>query len=166
MNPLEEAGKRLAEMNESYLQMQRVQHEGAQRVQSALKATIKLPEQIDILTEEIGKLIVIASVQIEIAKAQKQLGEELLKIAASQKQLAEESGKQSKNLSDQTDRLVGETIVLRRFTKGVFWLTVVISIFTLVQIIITCLDYSTKAHERIESGVEQQSTQNHQAGHQ
>ena len=162
VNPLEEAGKRLAEMNEAHLQMQRAEHEGAQRVQSALRATIKLPEQIGNLTDEVGKLVIIANAQIEIAKAQKQLGEDLLKISDAQKQLAEQSGKESKNLSEQTKRLVDETVILRRFTKGVFWLTVVISVFTLVQIIITCLDYTTKANQSIKSGIKQQPTQNNQ----
>jgi hypothetical protein len=114
-----------------------------------------LPEQIDRLTGEIEKLV-------EVSHSQKQLAQELLGIADAQNRLAAEAGKQAESLSNQTEKLVSETIILRRFTKGVFWLTVVISIFTLVQIIITCLDYSTKAHEGIKSGVDKETTQNNQ----
>ena len=135
--------------------IERAKTETAQRVQSALKAQIGLPEQIDRLTGEIEKLV-------EVSHSQKQLAQELLGIADAQNRLAAEAGKQAESLSNQTEKLVSETIILRRFTKGVFWLTVVISIFTLVQIIITCLDYSTKAHEGIKSGVDKETTQNNQ----
>jgi len=111
-----------------------------------------LPEQIGNLSEQIGKLVTIAEVQVEIAKFQAKI--------------AEESAKEAKNLSEQTDRLVSETIELRRFTKGVFWLTVVLSIFTLVLIVIAFLEYSTKANEGVKGSINQQSTQNHQAGQQ
>lgn len=83
----------------------------------------------------------------------------LLEIADAQKQLAYESAKHTKNLSTQTKLLVRETIILRKFTKGVFWLTVILAILTATLIVIGYLEYSTKAHESIKSGVEQQSEQ-------
>jgi DNA anti-recombination protein RmuC len=66
--------------------------------------------------------------------------EKLLEIADAQKQLAEESGKQAKNLAEQTGRLVGETLILRQFTKGVFWLTIILAVFAAVQIGIMLFD--------------------------
>jgi hypothetical protein len=64
----------------------------------------------------------------------------------------------SENLTQQTQRLVSETLILRHFTKGVFWLTVVLAVFTFVQIVIACFEYSTKAHDGIKSGPAKQQT--------
>jgi len=61
-----------------------------------------------------------------------------------QVRLADESNKTAIKLSEQTDRLVCETVQLRRFTKGLFWLTVALVIFTFVQIIIACLEDAAK----------------------
>lgn len=113
--------------------------------EDAEKSAEKLAGQTDRLAEQIGKL---------------------REIAEEQKQLAQEAGKQAENLSSQTARLVSETIILRRFTRGVFWLTVVLSVFTLVLIVIAFLEYSTKANESVKGSIYQQSTQNHQAGQQ
>jgi hypothetical protein len=66
--------------------------------------------------------------------------DKLLGVANAQKQLAEEAGKQAKNLSEQTGRLVGETLILRQFTKGVFWLTIILAVFAAVQIGIMLFD--------------------------
>jgi hypothetical protein len=108
------------------------------------------------LSIRMSRLFVILAEDTEKSSEEltKQTGN-LVEVAKAQKQLAE-------NLSTQTDRLVGETVILRRFTKGVFWLTVVLSIFTAVLIIIAYLEYSTKAHESVKSGIKQQSTQNNQ----
>jgi TolA-binding protein len=155
VDPIEKFREGMQRVLQTNQAIERAKTETAQRVQSALKAQIGLPEQIDRLTGEIEKLV-------EVSHSQKQLAQELLGIADAQNRLAAEAGKQAESLSNQTEKLVSETIILRRFTKGVFWLTVVISIFTLVQIIITCLDYSTKAHEGIKSGVDKETTQNNQ----
>jgi hypothetical protein len=60
--------------------------------------------------------------------------------------LAEDANKTAIKLSEQTDRLVCETVELRRFTKGLFWLTVALVIFTLVQIIIVFFEDAAKTH--------------------
>ena len=106
--------------------------EFGKKFREAANAQIVLPEQIDRLTTEVGKLAVIANAQFEIAKLQNQL--------------AEEAAKHAKNLSAQTDRLVSETVKLTRFTKGLVWLTVVLAGFATIQIIIMLFDYFSKNH--------------------
>lgn len=87
--------------------------------EDAEKSFEKLAAQTDKLAEQIKKL---------------------LEIANEQKRLADEAGKQAQNLSEQTNRLVGETLILRRFTKGVFWLTIILAGFAAVQIGIMLID--------------------------
>ena len=60
--------------------------------------------------------------------------------------LAEDAAKTADKLANQTDRLVDETVKLTRFTKGLLWLTVAITFFALVQIVIAVLEYSSKTH--------------------
>jgi len=47
----------------------------------------------------------------------------------------------SGTLTQQTDRLVVETVKLTDFTRGVFWLTVVLGFFAIVQIFIMLVEY-------------------------
>jgi hypothetical protein len=51
----------------------------------------------------------------------------------------------SETLTKQTDRLVQYTVELTRFTKGVFWLTVILGVIALVQIVIMVFEYCSKA---------------------
>jgi thiamine biosynthesis lipoprotein ApbE len=48
--------------------------------------------------------------------------------------LAEEQAKSAAKMEEQTARLIEETIELRRFTRGVFWLTVILAIVAVIQI--------------------------------
>lgn len=76
--------------------------------------------------------------------------------------LAEDADKIADKLTKQTDRLVAETITLSRFTKGLFWFTVVIAIFALVQIAIMVLDYASKNNEGFKYGIEEKPIQTNQ----
>jgi hypothetical protein len=60
--------------------------------------------------------------------------------------LAEEAAKQADNLSKQVDRLVHETVVLARFTRGLLWLTITLCLFGGIQIFIMLIEYCSKAH--------------------
>jgi len=95
------------------------------KLTEAANAQIGLPQQIE-------NLVTIASVQADIAKFQAQL--------------ADESAKEAKNLSEQTDRLVQETIKLVDFTRGVYWLTFILGIFALVQIVVMIFQYFSQIH--------------------
>lgn len=50
----------------------------------------------------------------------------------------------SETLTQQTDRLVQYTVDLTRFTKGVFWLSVILGVFALVQILIMVFEYCSR----------------------
>jgi hypothetical protein len=52
----------------------------------------------------------------------------------------------SEKLTQQTDSLVEETVKLTDFTRGVFWLTIVLGVFAIVQIIIMLFEYCSKNH--------------------
>lgn len=58
-----------------------------------------------------------------------------------QVRLSEEAEKTATKMATQTDRLVEDTIKLTRFTRGVFWLTVVLAFFAVVQIIIMAIQF-------------------------
>jgi hypothetical protein len=60
--------------------------------------------------------------------------------------LAEDAANTADKLSQQTDRLVDETVKLTRFTKGLLWLTIAIAFFAFVQIVIMVFEYSSKIH--------------------
>lgn len=68
-------------------------------------------------------------------------------VADEQAKSAEKVERQTDELVIQTQRLVSETVILRRFTKGVFWLTIVLAVLTVVLIVIAYLEYSAKANE-------------------
>jgi hypothetical protein len=67
-------------------------------------------------------------------------------IAEDQKQLAIEAGRQTTELTNQTNRLVCETVTLRRFTKGLVILTIVLAVSAVVQIVIMLFDYFSHTH--------------------
>src|ERR1035438_187698 len=102
MSPLEKLAKIYAESVQKNAANDQALRQAQQRKTKAfgdaLRAAVELPEQIDQLTAEVEKVVVVATAQIEIAKAQKELSE---KAAA-----------EAENLSKQTDRLVSETIIL------------------------------------------------------
>ena len=50
----------------------------------------------------------------------------------------------SEKLTQQTDRLVEETVKLTDFTRGVFWFTIILGVFAIVQIIIMLFEYCSK----------------------
>ena len=68
----------------------------------------------------------------------------LLEITDAQKELAQEAAKQAENLSSQTNTLVEETVKLTRFTRGVFWFTIVLGFFAFVQIVIMLIGLLSK----------------------
>jgi CTP-dependent riboflavin kinase len=126
------AAEGIRNISESIQAINQSKAEMFRRTKAAAEAQIALPEQIERLNQQTG---------------------ELLKIADAQKQLAEEAGKQAKNLSEQTDRLVQETIKLTGFTQGVYWLTIALVFFALVQIapsvvqtIVMLFEYFSKNH--------------------
>lgn len=131
--------------------MQHQQRKMGQDFRATLKAAIGLPEQIDGLTEQIGKLLEVAEAQKQVAENAVKSADELNKqtnklveVANAQKQLAEEAGKQAVDLSKQIDRLVQETIALTEFTRVLVWLTVFIGIFAIIQIVIMLFEYMAK----------------------
>jgi hypothetical protein len=107
-------------------------HGLGQKLRDAAEAQKGLPQQIENLSGQIGKLVAVTEVQTEIAKFQAQL--------------AEESAKETKSLSEQTDRLVQETINLARFTRGIFWFTVILGFFALVQIVVMLFQYFSNGY--------------------
>ena len=58
--------------------------------------------------------------------------------------LAEDAGKTAEKLSNQTDRLVAETVTLKKFTKGILGLTVALVFFTTVQIVLALIEHFSK----------------------
>lgn len=48
--------------------------------------------------------------------------------------LAEDAAQTAAKLATQTERLVSETLELRRFTNGVFWLTAILVLVAILQI--------------------------------
>jgi hypothetical protein len=66
-------------------------------------------------------------------------------MAAIQLIIAEEEAKTAEKLEQQTARLVEHTVKLTRFTRGVFWLTVILGVFAFVQIVIMVFEYCSKA---------------------
>ncbi|HTV43105.1 MAG TPA: hypothetical protein VMF08_21250 [Candidatus Sulfotelmatobacter sp.] len=79
-------------------------------------------------------------------------------------QIAEEANNAAIKLSEQTDRLVDETLKLTRFTRRVYWLTVALGFFAVVQIIIMFFQYFSEAHKSLDTGVKEQAVQANQTG--
>ena len=60
--------------------------------------------------------------------------------------LAEEQSKSADKFEQQTARLIDETVELRRLTRGLYFLTIAVAFFALVQIVIMVLEYCAKLH--------------------
>jgi hypothetical protein len=130
-------------------------HEAAQRVKSALKAAIGLPEQIDRLTGEVGKLVDVANAQ---------------------RLLAVEEMQRSENLSRQTDGLisqVAELVIisgeqkkyaakLERQTNKLIALSWGLVIFSFVLLIVALIQTRIMFKENPEAHVPQIQTGQHQ----
>lgn len=78
--------------------------------------------------------------------------------------LAEEANQAAIKLAEQTDRLVDETIKLTQFTRGVYWLTIALGFFAVVQIVIMLLQYSSEMHKYLKTGIKEQVPQTNQTG--
>jgi hypothetical protein len=120
--------------------------------EDAEKSSEKLAAQTDKLVEQIKKLHEISDAHKLISENSGKSTDELnrqttklIEVAHAQKQLAEEGGKHAKNLSEQTDRLVNETVKLTKFTRGVYWLTFILGLFALIQIIVMLFEYFSQS---------------------
>src|ERR1039458_4057534 len=60
--------------------------------------------------------------------------------------IAEEQAKSADKLEQQTARLGEETIELRRLTRGLYFFTIAVAGFAVIQIIIMLLEYCSKLH--------------------
>ena len=60
--------------------------------------------------------------------------------------IAEDQCKSAVKLEEQTNRLVNHTIALVGFTRKVYWLTIALISFAVIQTIIMCLDYCKRTH--------------------
>jgi hypothetical protein len=152
---IKKAGEGIANMAQNYQTMQQAQQRAGQRVQSALKAAIGLPEQIDRLTGEIGKLFDVASAQ---------------------KLLAEDAVKQSENLSRQTDGLIGHigaliriadeqksyAAKLERQTNKLICLTWALVIFSIALLVVSLKPTKIMLKENSEAHVQQIQAGQHQ----
>lgn len=89
-------GEKLQQAAQGEQAIRQSRQQFTENVRGALRAAIGLPEQIDRLAGEVGKLV---------------------EVASAQKLLAEEAVKQSENLSRQTDRLVSQIAALIIITE-------------------------------------------------
>ena len=58
--------------------------------------------------------------------------------------VAEEQEKSAAKLEQETARLVDETVELRRLTRGLYFFTIIVAGFALIQIFIMLLEYCSK----------------------